>query len=332
MASTPFTLINESDSDFKDAVPDLWAGSSYDPREGETTTFTHSANQATRLAPLAVKSLIDEVWLTPKPGLVDRRGSGAHSDLTLELMHRSAHSLFPCFKAMAEAAVGMRPCVELRESLAEIGRSGEIAMFQATDGCNTHKGAIWALGLLIAGAVMSSDPADSREVAALAGAIARFPDRWSPHGVTHGAKVRQRYGVDGARGEAQEGFPHVVNVGLPALHAARSRGEGEVHARLNALIAIMSQLDDTCLLHRGGLPMLSVAKGGAREIMSVGGASTVAGMRELLKLDSTLLEINASPGGSGDLLSATLFLDSLCKREQQQASFLQNRGLSPWKR
>jgi triphosphoribosyl-dephospho-CoA synthase len=331
MAATPFPTVDTCTGEFRGAHLEPWAILPDGLRERDTTVVGHPATQATQLAALAVQALLDEVNLTPKPGLVDRRGSGAHTDLTLALMHRSAHSLFPCFKAMAEVAVGMWPGVELRERLAAIGRNGEMAMFAATGGCNTHKGAIWALGLLVAGAVISTDPTDLREIATLAGTIARFPDRMTPNAATHGIKARQQYGVNGARGEAQEGFPHVVNVGLPTLHDTRLRGVDETYARLDALIAVMSRLDDTCLLHRGGLPMLSVVKDGAREVLREGGASTIAGMKQLIQLDATLLEINASPGGSGDLLAATLFLDSL-NALSQQASFLQNRGAKLWKR
>ena len=47
------------------------------------------------LADLAVDALIDEADLSPKPGLVDRRGSGAHTDLHLGLMHASALACGP---------------------------------------------------------------------------------------------------------------------------------------------------------------------------------------------------------------------------------------------
>lgn len=90
----------------------------------------------------------------------------------------------------------------------------------------------------------------------------------------------------GARGEAHDGFPHARRIGLPALDAARARGLDETGARLDALIAIIASLDDTCLLHRGG-------------------------RNALAQLDAALLALNASPGGAADLLAATLFLDSL---------------------
>src|SRR5581483_6608133 len=96
-------------------------------------------------------------------------------------------------------------------------------------------------------------PAD---VCAQAARIAQFADLAAPPADSNGARVRARYGVGGARREAQDGFPHVLQVGLPALVGARRAGVGEGAARIDALLAIMTTLDDTCLLHRAGLPAL----------------------------------------------------------------------------
>ncbi|EPQ1904383.1 TPA: triphosphoribosyl-dephospho-CoA synthase, partial [Pseudomonas aeruginosa] len=105
------------------------------------------------LADLAVDALIDEAELSPKPALVDRRGNGAHADLHLGLMQASALSLWPCFKEMADAAQRHgRIDARLRGVLGQLGRDGEAAMLRTTEGVNTHRGAIWALGLLVAAA------------------------------------------------------------------------------------------------------------------------------------------------------------------------------------
>lgn len=268
---------------------------------------------ARRLAAHAVQALIDEATLTPKPALVDQRGNGAHADLTLELMHRSARALFLCFEAIAAESTGVVPSRQLRERLGAIGRRGEARMFAVTRGTNSHKGAIWSLGLLVAGAAICSDLRDPFAIASAAGTIARFRDSCAATAITHGARVQRAYRVTGARGEAQQGFPHVLRIGLPALLDARFRGVPEYRARLDALLAIMAELDDTCLLHRGGLPALRAARQGARRVLDGGGTSTARGMALLLELDAELLKMNASPGGSADLLAATIFLDSITR-------------------
>src|SRR6202050_2077746 len=185
-----------------------------------------AAERSRLLASLASQSLIAEAELTPKPGLVDRGGSGAHSDLSLDLMRRSARVVETCFVAMASAAGGRGPDRDLREELAAVGRDAEGAMYKATEGANSHKGAIWILGLLVAAAAQRDD-LSAKEIASVAGAISRFPDRACLNIVTHGDIVRNRHGVAGARGEACQGFPHVVRFGLPTLRKRRNSGVRE---------------------------------------------------------------------------------------------------------
>jgi len=267
---------------------------------------------AERLADLAVQVLIDEADLSPKPGLVDRRGNGAHDDLHLGLMHASAHALWPTFKAMAEAAQSIGEVGQpLREALGQLGREGEVEMLRVTAGVNTHRGAIWALGLLSAAAALESG-ATAERIAMAAAALARLDDPAAPHNPdSHGARVCRTYGVLGAREQAQHGFPAVIDQGLPQLLASRRIGAGEQNARLDALLAIMSELTDTCVLHRAGLDGLNRMQQGARAVLAAGGAASLAGRRQLRELDRDMLALNASPGGAADLLAATLFLDRL---------------------
>src|SRR5271169_4522680 len=154
-----------------------------------------AAERSRLLATLASQALIAEAELTPKPGLVDQRGSGAHDDLSLDLMRLSATVLEPFFAAMSENSAGREVDARLREELAEIGRGAERAMFKATRGSNAHKGAIWSLGLLVAATAFRVGQT-AREIATVAGAIARLPDRAQPQLITHGGLVRSRYGVD----------------------------------------------------------------------------------------------------------------------------------------
>lgn len=263
------------------------------------------------MAELAVRALAEEAELTPKPALVDRRGGGAHNDMDLDMLRRSAYALRPTFAALATRAHRCAPSRRLREELAAIGRRGEVAMFAVTGGVNTHRGAIWALGLLAAAAAMAPPKAPLVDIAALAGQVAVFPDRHAPTEASHGSLATRRYGVAGARGEARDGFPHVVGVALPVLRAAREAGRPERLARLDALVALIANVDDTCLLHRGGSMALRDAQTGARAVLDAGGNATAAGRRALRTLEAALLGHNAAPGGSADLLAAALFLDAL---------------------
>jgi len=265
---------------------------------------------AGQLAELARQALVAEVELTPKPGLVDRRGAGAHSDLSLDLMRQSAAAIAPYFEAMGDSAQSMPFDRGLRTEVAAIGRAAESAMLQATNGSNAHKGAIWILGLLVTAASRGIDlnPAAIAQDAAF---LARLPDRAQPQLLSHGEMVRARYGATGARGEAFAGFPHVLHVGLPTLRAERNRARTETNSRLWALLNIMARLEDTCVLYRGGAEGLAIVQKGASDALLAGGPGSVAGELAMLRLDQELLIRNISPGGAADLLAATLFLDAL---------------------
>ncbi|MFR0673444.1 triphosphoribosyl-dephospho-CoA synthase [Enterobacterales bacterium AW_CKDN230030176-1A_HGKHYDSX7] len=265
------------------------------------------------LADLAVEALLDEADLSPKPALVDRRGQGAHQDLHLGLMHASALSLWPCFNAMAEAAADLGEVgLPLRETLGRLGRDGEAAMLATTGGVNTHRGAIWALGLLLAARAVGPAPQGAAALAARAGRLAVLEDRFAPRtAASHGQQVRQRYGAGGARQEAALGFPTVIQHGLPQLQRSRAQGAGEQNARLDALLAIMACLNDTCVLWRAGPTGVQIMQHGARAVLEAGGSASLAGRRALRTLDQRLLALNASPGGAADLLAACLFLDRL---------------------
>ena len=283
---------------------------------GQLRPIAKSTQQLTALArsewlsELAWQSLIAEAELTPKPGLVDGRGSGAHSDLSLDLMRRSADAIAPYFTRIAHASAEAQMDTSLRAVVASIGRESEAAMLRATSGSNAHKGAIWVLGLLICAASLSED-SRPEFVAEAAGCLARLPDRARPQAVSHGDVVLERYGATGARGEAYENFPHVVKVGLPALKAARANGRIERDSRLAALLAIMSQLNDTCVLYRGGSEAQRIVHQGAADVIKVGGPGTSKGDAALMALGQVLVNLRISPGGSADLLAATLFLDAL---------------------
>lgn len=263
------------------------------------------------LADAAVWSLIQEMELTPKPALVDARGPGAHRDMNLAMLRRSALALRETFFSIVARAFEAELSIDLREDLTALGREGEKSMLAETKGVNTHRGAIWTLGLLCAAtSMLGSSAIEPEEVCMLAGLLARLPDRNAVPQLSHGLLAYQRYGARGARGEAENGFPNLVANALPMLKKSRGDGGSEIQARLNAFLSIMEKLEDTCLLYRGGPRALAVARHGARKSLDLGGAATKEGMQALLGLDASLLRMGASPGGSADLLAGALFLEA----------------------
>jgi triphosphoribosyl-dephospho-CoA synthase len=128
---------------------------------------------------------------------------------------------------------------------------------------------------------------------------------------SHGDLVRdQRPGV-GAASHAAAGFPVTMRTALPALRAARRRGATEPVARLDALLATMAVLDDTCVLYRGGAAGLELIQRGATAVLAAGGAGTPLGRRRLRRLDGQCDAQGLSPGGAADILATALFLDHL---------------------
>lgn len=266
---------------------------------------------AERLADTATHALIDEARLSPKPGLVDSRSSGAHQDLNLDLMVRSAHSLTPTFYALALHSWQRPADIALRQDIGRLGRAGEAQMMVETGGVNTHRGAIWAMGLLVSAVAMQPESLLPQHIAQRAAKIAALPDAFSPKKFSKGSHAVQRYQVPGAREEAQGGFPHIIDCALPQLHRSRSRGASESEAQVDALLAVMTRLTDTCVLSRGGLPALHAMHQGAQAVLAAGGMHSVAGRQQLRRLERRMLSDNVSPGGAADLLAATLFLDSV---------------------
>ncbi|MDQ0684888.1 triphosphoribosyl-dephospho-CoA synthase [Streptomyces achromogenes] len=260
------------------------------------------------LARAAVAALTSQLALAPKPGLPDPRDLAARAT---RRDHRglrwSAKALAPGLAAMAAAARRTgEPTPRLRAELGAIGRCTEHSVGLAGGG---HRGALWTLGLLVAAAALAPR-ARGAEVTATAKRIAAHPDRAAPRRPSRGATVSATYGAAGARGEARAGFPHVRRA-LDALARARTAGADEAEARLDALLTVMSTLQDTELLHTAGPLGLRHVQAGARAVLDAGGTSAEAGAKALVAFDTDLHARAWSPRGSAGLLSGVLFVDSL---------------------
>ena len=263
-----------------------------------------------RIAARAVRCLRLEINTHPKPGLVSHVDNGAHGDMDAALLRRSADSLRPFFAGLAAAGAAGACMQDLRC----IGMAAESAMLAATGGVNTHRGAIFGLGLLAAAAGFrqsrgSTEPL-GRIVAEQWGAAIRGNP--APTG-THGAAVTKRFGVGGARAEASLGFPSVYRVALPALeHAARLRGPDcpshEEAARVHACFALIAVIDDTNLLHRGGAAGLAHAKRKATSFLRSGSVMQPAWEASARAIHADFTARNLSPGGAADLLAMALFV------------------------
>lgn len=242
---------------------------------------------AETLAEMAENALLAEVHFTPKPGLVDEANNGAHRDMDVPLFERSAHALRPCFEEFVRLGIqGASPA-----ALQQAGVRAEQAMFAATGGVNTHKGAIYSGALLLhaAGRLLSGEEEGNLcELAAQTAAAIPAPTG------THGAAVRAQCG--GIRTEAVSGYPTAQAV----LRQLRQSGP------LDALLLSMSRLDDSTLWHRGGAEGAQLVRSRAADILAAPASEREARTR---RLDAELIERNLSPGGSADLLAMAFFLE-----------------------
>ena len=260
------------------------------------------------IADLAAQSLQRELRTHPKPGLVTQADVGSHVDMTASTFGRSIAALAPHFARLARAGAQDAGFAELRA----IGLAAEAAMLDATGGVNTHRGALFALGLLAAAAGLATTDRRHTDLPTL------VRDRWGPAVAanppmpgSHGAAVRARHGAGGARAEAAAGFPHLVRVALPALRAARDLAPADPNAaQVQTLFALLATLPDTNLLHRGGPEALQLVQTEAAAFLAQGGITHPDWRARARRLHARLVGRRLSPGGSADLLAAALFLEA----------------------
>jgi len=269
------------------------------------------------MAKLAVDSLLAEVNITPKPGLVDRRNNGSHKDMDIALFFASAHALEPYFRSCVE--IGMKTAsmmpAETFELLRSAGLKAEQDMFRVTRGVNTHKGAIYTMGVLCGSLGRLWTPerpvADTgcilRESARLVQQSVREDFASISGFLTAGEWLYKQYGMRGIRGEVAAGLPSVAKISLPVYRECLKKGMSANDAGAVALLHLIAEVTDTNLYHRGGEEGARFAAEAAAALLP---EPTVEAIE---KLDDAFIRRNLSPGGCADLLAVTCFLDSLSK-------------------
>lgn len=266
---------------------------------------------ALRVGEAARRALLFEVEATPKPGLVDRENSGAHTDMDISHFRRSAEALEGYFADCVRIGMKTRGASyeEVFEPLRCVGIEAEAAMCAATGGVNTHKGAIFILGLLACAAGRAGEGAGREAVFEISAGLGAIPlaelERMKIEDArTGGERQYLQYGLTGARGEAAQGFPHVRNVVLPALKEARDRGEDENAAALYALVRLMAVVEDSNVLRRAGREGIEHMHMCAQELLGRG-----VGEEALRRMNADFIRRNISPGGCADLLAAARFIE-----------------------
>lgn len=249
------------------------------------------------VADLAERALRLELDTTPKPGLVDRRDNGAHKDMDYALMSKSISALRPYLTRLAvESAKDIDPA-----KIKEIGIEAEKAMLKATGGVNTHKGALFCIGLSVAAASYLASTTGSVEAYSFKELVSRAASEIPSARGTHGAEAKRSFKAVGALENARAAYPELFADWLPYYRSL----EGDPFRCHKTLLHIMTTLDDTNILHRRGTEGLAHAEAEAARLLEDFSESGLS------SLNKDFIRENISPGGSADMLSLTIFIESI---------------------
>lgn len=249
------------------------------------------------VADLAERALRLELDTTPKPGLVDRQDNGAHKDMDYALMSKSISALRPYLTRLAvESAKDIDPA-----KIKEIGIEAEKAMLKATGGVNTHKGALFCIGLSVAAASYLASTTGSVEAYSFKELVSRAASEIPSARGTHGAEAKRSFKAVGALENARAAYPELFVDWLPYYRSL----EGDPFRCHKTLLHIMTTLDDTNILHRRGAEGLAHAEAEAARLLEDFSESGLS------SLNKDFIRENISPGGSADMLSLTIFIESI---------------------
>lgn len=276
------------------------------------------------LGRLAIGSLHAELALYPKPGLVSLVDCGSHHDMTAATFLRSIFSLRHYFIDIAEAGMNNAPFAVLKR----LGMEAEVRMLSATGGINTHRGAIFSLGLLCAAighcharqATLSARAIRSAISTTWGGALAgHMHSMQADASLSHGAQVAMNHTVSGAREEAALAFPSIFDIALPSLERTLKAGRNTTCARIDSFFSLMAHISDTNVYHRGGIAGAATVRSLAQQFLALGGTAHPNWRSHALDCHHTFVRQGLSPGGAADLLAATCFVHSAlsdCGRQQ----------------
>ncbi len=273
------------------------------------------------IAHLATRALHAELDTTPKPGLVDKDNSGAHRDMDHALMSRSIRAIHPYFVRLA--LLGFAADIPSHDDIVKTGIEAERAMFEATNGVNTYKGALFSMGLAVVAAAGKAWQGYSITPQALSAAISKLAFAFPDTKGTHGSKAKQTAASEtatfkGALDNAREGYPMLFNDWLP-FYANLSKN-GEPHALHLTLLRIMCDLDDTNIVYRTSLAMMKQVKEESRDVLSRWSEATHGTPQDdggtnldtiLGDMNRSFVQRNISPGGSADMLSLVVFINGV---------------------
>ena len=286
--------------------------------QAKTTAILSQAiedQDSSHAAALASRALLYEVCTTPKPGLVDRADNGSHKDMDIFTFMDSASTLWPYFQTCTR--IGRQTChapaPHTFQKLRSPGRKAEQDMLTATKKVNTHKGAIFTMGILCA--ALGRLPREQwshpdtilDQCAAMTKGLSAsdFAGLTEENAVTTGQKLYLQYKITGIRGQMEEGLPSVRQAGLPVLKNGLTQGLTINDAGCAALLALITAATDTNIIARSSL---STQQEIAVQIKKLLQDNPFPDTQTLSRLNKEFIKKNISPGGSADLLAVCYLL------------------------
>lgn len=268
------------------------------------------------------QAILLEVSTHPKPGLVTRLTNGAHKDMSIFTFMMSSAVLSKAFNDLQDIGQAHRGTLaELFSKVRSYGVSAEKELLRVTKGVNTQRGILFAGGIVSAVAGYAMNMGLSKEALLplikemAAGLVAKELKHLDHVALTAGEKLYYKYGITGIRGEVENGFPSVLNYGLPALHEALKKGATLNDALVHTLISLMTVVEDSNVIWRTNYETLLEVQSIAKDILSLGSVFTEKGRMAIAETERCFLQRRISPGGSADLLSVTITLYLLANRE-----------------
>lgn len=268
------------------------------------------------------QAILLEVSTHPKPGLVTRLSNGAHKDMSIFTFMMSSAVLSKAFNDLQDIGQAHRGTLaELFCKLRSYGVGAEAELLRVTKGVNTQRGILFAGGIVSAVSGYAMNMGLSRDALLpmikemVAGLVARELKNLDHAAMTAGEKLYYKYGITGIRGEVENGFPSVVNYGLPALEDAFDKGATINDALVHALISLMTVVEDSNVIWRTDYDTLLEVQRIAKNILSLGSVFTEKGRMAIAETERYFLQRRISPGGSADLLSVTITLYLLEHKE-----------------
>lgn len=276
--------------------------------------------KAFRIGEAAITGMLYEASSSPTPGLVSPISNGVHSDMNFFTFLRSTSAISYAMYLCAQIGIDYEE--DILKKIRSVGIYAEAEMLRATGGVNTQRGLLFVAGVVCAaaGACVRKNKVTNRTNIAMEckqicqGIVNRELKTLENKGkLSNGEKIYLNYGISGIRGEIEEGLPSVINTGLPAYTEALNSDLGINKALVQALVSIMTVVNDTVVINKAGLEGLTYMQVHAKKAIELGGMYTTIGADYIKEMEQRFEQENISPGGAADLLAITVMLHELEK-------------------